>query len=106
MNELMGQLVINTRRWGDYIKMVCKKKVEYDIVNWIRVVRDGDKWWAFVNTVMKCLRNLYRIPERFLSCTQIANDKRKDEARRRPVQTFIGRETGSESGNNTWGWSK
>jgi hypothetical protein len=86
--------------------MVCKKRVGYDIMNWIRVVRDGDKWWAFVNTVMKCLRNLYRIPERFLSCTQIVNDKRKDEARRRPVQTFIGRETGSESGNSTWEWSK
>jgi hypothetical protein len=44
--------------------------------------------------------------EIIFSCAQIANDKRKDGARRRPAQTFIGRETGSESGNSTWGWSK
>jgi hypothetical protein len=37
----------------------------------------------------------------FLSA-QTVNDKQKDAVRRKPAQTFIGKETGRGSGNNAW----
>jgi hypothetical protein len=37
---------------------------------------------------------------------QIVNDKQKDAARRKPAQTYIGKETEKGSGNSTWVSSK
>ena len=34
--------MMDERRWKDNIKMVCKN-VGYSVVNWVRMVRDGDK---------------------------------------------------------------
>jgi hypothetical protein len=39
------------RRWEDNIKMELWE-IGIDGANWIRLVQNRVKWWAFVNTVM------------------------------------------------------
>jgi hypothetical protein len=39
------------RRWEDNIKMELSE-IGIDGANWIRLVQDRVRWWAFVNTVM------------------------------------------------------
>jgi hypothetical protein len=39
-------------KWEDNVKMDLWK-IWLKIVDWIHLVEDQDKWWAFVNTVMK-----------------------------------------------------
>jgi hypothetical protein len=55
-------------RWVDCIKMVLRREIEWDSVNWIDLAQDRDQWRALVNTVMNI-----RVPEDagkfFSSCT-------------------------------------
>jgi len=39
-------------RWDDNIKMDLKA-VECGGVDWIELTQDRDRWWAFLNAVMK-----------------------------------------------------
>jgi hypothetical protein len=48
------------------------------------------------------MKNLYRIPEMLFLTPQTVNDKQKGAVRRKPAQTFIGKETGKGSGSNAW----
>jgi hypothetical protein len=38
-------------RWEDNIRMDIKEMV-WEVVNWINLAQNGEKWWALVNTVM------------------------------------------------------
>jgi hypothetical protein len=39
------------RRWEDNIKMDLRE-IGFGDVDWIHLARDGDRWWALLNTVM------------------------------------------------------
>jgi hypothetical protein len=53
------------------------------------------------------VRILYRIPQSFFfPPIQIVNGRQRDVLRKKPVQTFIVKETESGSENSTWGLSK
>jgi hypothetical protein len=41
-------------RWEDNIKMDIQE-VGCEVMDWIDVVRDRDRWWALVNAVIKNL---------------------------------------------------
>jgi len=45
------QIGRNRLRWGDNIKWGLKKLL-WERLDWIRLVRDGDKWSAVGNAVM------------------------------------------------------
>jgi hypothetical protein len=44
-------LEIPRRRWEDNIRMDLMER-EWEVVDWILLVQDRDKWLALVNTVM------------------------------------------------------
>jgi len=30
------------------------KEIKWEGIDWIKLVQDRDKWWAFVNMIVKC----------------------------------------------------
>ena len=47
-NGLLGKL---RGRWEDNIKTDLKE-IGWDVVDWIDIVQDRDRWWDLVNVVM------------------------------------------------------
>jgi hypothetical protein len=39
------------RRWEDNIKMDLTE-IGWEVVDWVQLVQDMNKWWAVLNTVM------------------------------------------------------
>jgi hypothetical protein len=46
------QLTRRKRRWEDNIRMDVRK-IGWEVVDWIHVAQDREKWRATVNTIMK-----------------------------------------------------
>ena len=44
-------LVEPRHKWEDNIKMYVKE-IDWDVMDWINVAQDRDKWWHVVNTVV------------------------------------------------------
>jgi len=57
-------------RWEDNIKM-DRHKVGCGIVDWIDMIRDRDRWWAFVNAVMN-LRVPYKAGNFLTGCKSVS----------------------------------
>jgi hypothetical protein len=51
--NLLGRI---RRRWEDNIKMDLQA-VGFEIMDWIKLVQDRDRWWALENAVMN-----FRVP--------------------------------------------
>lgn len=53
------------RGWEDYIRGDIKE-IEYEIIRWIPLAQDGDRWWAVVAHVArtKYIRGAYKISRR------------------------------------------
>jgi hypothetical protein len=43
---------ISRRKMGDNIKMCLRHTLEFDVVYWIYLAQDRDKWQAVVNTAV------------------------------------------------------
>jgi len=43
---------ISRHKMGDNIKMCLRNTLEFDVVYWIYLAQDRDKWQAVVNTAM------------------------------------------------------
>jgi hypothetical protein len=46
-----GPLVEPRHKWEDNIKLYIKE-IDLDVMDWINVAQDRDKWWHVVNMVM------------------------------------------------------
>jgi hypothetical protein len=44
-------LVKRRRRWEDDIRVDLRETTGWEVVCWIHLSQDGDRWWAVVNTV-------------------------------------------------------
>jgi hypothetical protein len=63
-------------RWVDNTK-VDLREIGWDVMDWIDLVEDRDRWWSLVNTVMN-LRVPYNA-ENFLSGCTVGSFSRRDQ---------------------------
>jgi hypothetical protein len=52
--ERKRPLEIPKRRW-EYNMKIDLRKIRFQVVDWMNMAQDRDRWWALVNTVMNLL---------------------------------------------------